>query len=133
MVLSVRSCSISACGDALTLSSSLRAASLLSTGPTSRERGVVLEELELGGLADDGERLLGVLDAGQGDRDLVAALLLDGRLGDAEAVDAAVEDADRLVELRLGRRLALRRSWPCTRPPGRPAGRDRAASSRSAG
>jgi hypothetical protein len=38
---------------------------------------VVVVELELGGLADDGERLLRVLDARKRDRDLVGALLLD--------------------------------------------------------
>ena len=77
--------------------------------------------------------LFGVLDAGQRDRDLVAALLLDLRLGDAQAVDAAVEDADRLVELRRRRRLAVRRLWPCRRPAGRPGGRGRGGSSCPAG
>ena len=53
-------------------------------------------------------RALGVLDAGEADRDLVAAEPLDLGLGDAERVDALAHDVDRAVD-RLGRDLALRR------------------------
>ena len=64
-------------------------------------------QLELRGLADQLGRALLVVDAGQLDDDLVAALLADLRLGDAGAVDAIVDDRDRVVETGLVDRLAL--------------------------
>ena len=54
-------------------------------------------------------RALLVVDAGQLDDDLVAALLADLRLGDAGAVDSIVDDRDRVVEAGLVDRLALLR------------------------
>ncbi len=65
-------------------------------------------ELELRGLAEDPDHLLGVLDARDLDRDLVAALLPDLRLGDAEPVDAVAKDLDRTGEVGL-LQLAVRR------------------------
>jgi hypothetical protein len=61
-------------------------------------------EAELGGLADEVERPLGVLDAWQLHDDVVA---LAGHLGfgDTEGVDPPTHDADRLVELLVARRL----------------------------
>ena len=90
-------------------------------------------ELELRGLADQVGRALLVVDAGQLDDDLVAALLADLRLGDADAC-------------RLGRRMIVtarrdpprRPSRPSRARPsgplrGRPGGRGRASASSARG
>jgi hypothetical protein len=63
-------------------------------------------ELEQRGLADQLLRALGVGEAGELHRDPILALDLDERLGDAELVDAVVDDLARALDrvLRLGRR-----------------------------
>ena len=71
-------------------------------------------ELELRRLAEDPDHLVGVLDAGDLDRDLVVALLPDLGLRDAEPVDAVAQDLDRagevgLLQLPVRRRHRLER------------------------
>ena len=61
--------------------------------------GVEARELELAGLADRVERLLGVGDARDLHEDLVIALKLDDRLGRAEGVHAAFDDGTRLLHI----------------------------------
>ena len=58
-------------------------------------------ELELRRLAEDPDHLVGVLDAGDLDRDLVVALLPDLGLRDTEPVDAVAQDLDRPGEVGL--------------------------------
>ena len=65
-----------------------------------RQRVLEIGEHERGGAADDAGRLRLVLDAGERDRDAVARLLADLRLGDAEGVDAVPHDRDGLRHLR---------------------------------
>ena len=65
--------------------------------------GLGVHELELepsGGL-DEGDGLLGVLDAGQLERDLVLLLLVDGRLGHAVLVDPAAGPLQGLGDRRI--------------------------------
>ena len=60
--------------------------------------GLVIHQLEfqLGGLADEVQGPLGVLDAGELDDDLVGALAHQDRLGHPELVDAVAEDLQAL-------------------------------------
>ena len=67
------------------------------------------------------DQLLGalrILDAGQLDDDVVVALPLDDRLGDAELVDAVADRLQRLLDREFADALALRAcvsaswSWP---------------------
>ena len=89
-------------------------------------------ELELRGLADQLRGALLVVDAGQLDDDLVAALLADLRLGDADAVDAVVDDRRPIVEDLPRRRPGPSRAAPSGPPRGRPGGRGRASASSGA-
>ena len=74
------------------------------------ERRLLVEQLELEqrGLADQRLGALGVLDARELDEDAVVALPRDGRLGDAELVDAV---ADRLHPLAHGEVAQLGSLW----------------------
>ena len=69
-----------------------------------------VEELELGGLAEDADHARGILDAGEIDHDLVVALLADLRLRNAEPVDSVAKDLDRAVEVFLGEVTVRRRN-----------------------
>jgi hypothetical protein len=58
-----------------------------------------VEELEYSGLADDLERLLGVIDAGKLDADLVRTLPLYLGLSHSQSVHPVLDDPDGLVHL----------------------------------
>ncbi len=83
----------------------------LTVGARRRRQGVSLqvEELQLGGLADDLGGAPRIVDAGELDGDLVGALARDDRLGDADLVDALPHDLDRAVEIVLRDLPTLRR------------------------
>ena len=73
--------------------------------------GLPVVELELSRGADLLDRLVGVVDVGQADRDLVAPGALDLRLGDAQGVGALPDRLDRVVD-RLRRDLGHLRRGP---------------------
>ena len=72
-------------------------------------------EVGAGRLAEQSQGALGVLDARQADHDVVA-LAGHGRVGDAEPVDAPVDDRDRLLQL-AGAGLGVRAAAPPRRHP----------------
>ena len=84
------------------------------TGTKLRDRA----EPELGGLADERQRLRAVLHAGEVDDDRVA-LAVDLGLGDAEGVDAVADDLDRGVRASRGRSPSPGRARSRCRPGGR--------------
>ncbi len=86
-------------------------------------------EVELRGLPDELDRLLGVLDVRQTDLDAVLPDARDLRLGDAELVDPGSDDVDRPVD-RARRRRWASAGWAAPRRPAafRPSGRARAPS-----
>ena len=79
----------------------------LAVGPEDAALPVV--EPHLGGGADLRGRLVGVLDVGQRDVDLVGARALQARLGDADLVDALAHDVQRAVDGVAGDRRLLGR------------------------
>src|SRR5262249_49385039 len=63
-----------------------------------RHRQVAQAELHLGGLADEIDQLLRIAQARHLHQHAVDALPLDGRLDQPEAVDALLDDRDRLLD-----------------------------------
>ena len=98
-------------------------------GGVGGENGSFVDELEAGvddeqlaGLAEQADGLVRVLDAGQFHDQAVVAFDLDQRLGDAERVDAVLDDALHGVHVAVLQLLFWAADWPGSARAGRLAG-----------